>query len=187
MKILPPDVAAGSRCSAGRRCAAVSACALLTNEPTKDRKATKATEAKRLIIEASRAHEIIITVSSFIVVIPRPSSLLDNYRRKTGSPPANAGGGEVFSGGDTIPVFTPVKLSELVPAPGALFGLFDLTRADTSLAINVASGQPVKAAADAIGIKFTTARSCLEQIFRKTGTIQQSQLVALLKSASAIR
>lgn len=94
---------------------------------------------------------------------------------------------DIFSGGDTILVFTPVTVSELIPSPSVLGGLFDLTPAEAKLAVSLASGQPLKAAADASDIKFKTARSYLEQIFRKTGTNQQSQLVALLKSAGAIR
>ena len=41
--------------------------------------------------------------------------------------------------------------------------------------------------AEVSDIKFSTARSYLEQIFLKTGTNQQSQLVALLKSAGPVR
>jgi DNA-binding CsgD family transcriptional regulator len=94
---------------------------------------------------------------------------------------------DLFSGGDTILVFTPVNATEVVPSPNILAGLFDLSPAEARLAISLASGTPLKSAADASDIKFSTARSYLEQIFRKTGTNQQSQLVALLKSASVVR
>jgi DNA-binding CsgD family transcriptional regulator len=94
---------------------------------------------------------------------------------------------DIFSGGDTILVYTPAKPSALVPAPSLLSGLFDLTPAEAKLAASLSSGQTLKAAAEQSGIKFATARSYLEQIFRKTGSSQQSQLVALLKSATAIR
>lgn len=94
---------------------------------------------------------------------------------------------DVMAGGDSIVVFTAVKASELVPVPSVLSGLFDLTPAEAKLAASLASGQSLKVAAEASDIKFSTARSYLEQIFRKTGTNQQSQLVALLKSAGAIR
>lgn len=94
---------------------------------------------------------------------------------------------EIFAGGDIILVFTVVRASELVPVPGVLSGLFDLTPAEARLAVSLASGQSLKLAASASDIKLSTARSYLEQIFSKTGTNQQSQLVALLKSASAIR
>jgi DNA-binding CsgD family transcriptional regulator len=94
---------------------------------------------------------------------------------------------ELLSGGDAIVVFTTVRASALVPAPRVLSGLFDLSPAEAKLSVSLASGHSLKSAADASDIKFSTARSYLEQIFRKTGTSQQSQLVALLKSASVIR
>jgi DNA-binding CsgD family transcriptional regulator len=94
---------------------------------------------------------------------------------------------DVLAGGDSIVVYTSVRASELVPVPSVLSGLFDLTPAEARLAASLASGQALKSAAEVSDIKFSTARSYLEQIFRKTGTNQQSQLVALLKSAGPIR
>lgn len=61
--------------------------------------------------------------------------------------------------------------------------LFDFTPAEARLAAALASGTALKEAAMLQGIRFSTARSYLENIFRKTRTRQQSQLVALLKSA----
>ena len=90
---------------------------------------------------------------------------------------------EIFSGGELLIVATQVSASQMVPSPSILTGLFDLTPAETRLAIALSSGHPLKKAAELQGITFSTARSYLEQIFRKTGTKQQSQLVALLKSA----
>jgi DNA-binding CsgD family transcriptional regulator len=40
----------------------------------------------------------------------------------------------------------------------------------------------LKAAASGNGVTFSTARTYLDRIYRKTGTNQQSQLVALLKT-----
>jgi DNA-binding CsgD family transcriptional regulator len=101
--------------------------------------------------------------------------------------PLRRSASDVMSGGDALVVFTAVRASQLVPEPSVLSGLFDLSPAEAKLAIRLAAGQPLKDAASASDIKFSTARSYLEQIFRKTGTNQQSQLVALLKSASVIR
>jgi DNA-binding CsgD family transcriptional regulator len=70
-----------------------------------------------------------------------------------------------------------------VPANAILRGLFDLSAAETKLAAALASGQTLKAAAASRFISMPTARSQLAQIFHKTGTHQQSELVALLKSA----
>jgi DNA-binding CsgD family transcriptional regulator len=94
---------------------------------------------------------------------------------------------DLFPGGDTLLVFTPVSASEIVPAPTILSGLFDLSPSESRLAVSLADGTPLKTAAAANDIKLTTARAYLEQIFRKTGTNKQSQLVALLKSANVVR
>jgi DNA-binding CsgD family transcriptional regulator len=90
---------------------------------------------------------------------------------------------DIFSGGERLVVATQISASQMVPSPSILTGLFDLTPAETRLAIALSSGHSLKKAAELQGITFSTARSYLEQIFRKTGTKQQSQLVALLKSA----
>lgn len=94
---------------------------------------------------------------------------------------------DLFGGGTTILVFTTVNATQVVPSPSILSGLFDLTPSEARIAVSLASGNALKSAAEASEIKFSTARSHLEQIFRKTGTNQQSQLVALLKSASVVR
>jgi DNA-binding CsgD family transcriptional regulator len=64
--------------------------------------------------------------------------------------------------------------------------LFDLTPAEARLAAALARGLALKDAAIRQGIRFSTARSYLEGIFRKTCTNQQSQLVALLKSTQPL-
>ena len=60
---------------------------------------------------------------------------------------------------------------------------FDLTPKEAGLAASLASGMTLKEAAADAHIRINTARSYLDSIFLKTGTHQQSQLVALLKSA----
>jgi DNA-binding CsgD family transcriptional regulator len=67
-----------------------------------------------------------------------------------------------------------------------LRALFALSPKEARLAALLASGRTLKQAADDSQIQLSTARSYLETIFRKTGTRQQSHLVALLKSAQAI-
>jgi len=89
---------------------------------------------------------------------------------------------EIFSGADMLVVASRVSPSRIVPEPTVLMGLFDLTPAEVKLAAALAKGQPLVRAAEECGIKLRTARSYLEGIFRKTGTHQQSELVALLKS-----
>jgi DNA-binding CsgD family transcriptional regulator len=101
--------------------------------------------------------------------------------------PIRSSARDLFSGGDTVLVFTPVSATEVIPAPTVLSGLFDLSPSEARLAVTLAAGTPLKIAAANNNIKFSTARAYLEQIFRKTGTNKQTQLVALLKSANVIR
>jgi DNA-binding CsgD family transcriptional regulator len=90
---------------------------------------------------------------------------------------------DLFSGGDLLIAATAISASALVPSPTILTGLFDLTPAEVNLAAALAKGLSLKAAAAEAGLQFSTMRTYLNRIFRKTGTNQQSQLVALLKSA----
>lgn len=89
---------------------------------------------------------------------------------------------DLFNGGDILVAATVPTPGAFVPSAGILTGLFDLTPAEARLASALASGQPLEAAAAACGITVKSARTYLERIFRKTGTHQQSQLVALLKT-----
>lgn len=70
-------------------------------------------------------------------------------------------------------------------APGfedRVHAMFDLTPREAQLAAALAMGQTVAEAAASRGISMPTARTQLVQLFRKTGTSQQSQLVSLLLS-----
>ena len=59
--------------------------------------------------------------------------------------------------------------------------LFALTPREAQLAAALATGQSMKTIAADGAIAYSTLRSTLEHVFRKTGTHQQSELVALLK------
>ena len=86
-------------------------------------------------------------------------------------------------GGTTLVLLTDVSMAANVPDMTLLRGLFDLTPKEARLAALLASGRSLKEAAGQQAIQVSTARSYLEEVLRKTGTHQQSQLVALLKSA----
>ena len=58
---------------------------------------------------------------------------------------------------------------------------------EARLAANLCAGQSLKTSAELQDIRFSTARHYLENIFQKTGTRQQSQLVALLKSVQPLQ
>ncbi|MGY4306601.1 DNA-binding CsgD family transcriptional regulator [Bradyrhizobium sp. USDA 4369] len=76
------------------------------------------------------------------------------------------------------------RFSQELPAgfAEAIAQLFELTPQEARVAAAIAAGQSLKQAADLIGIRVSTARTHLGRIFGKTGTSQQSQLVALLRS-----
>lgn len=96
--------------------------------------------------------------------------------------PVRGAANDVF-GGATLLVVTPVGMGGNVPNLALLRGLFDLTAKEARLAAALASGRSLKEAAADESLRLSTARSYLEQILRKTGTHQQSQLVALLKGS----
>jgi len=92
---------------------------------------------------------------------------------------------EIFSA-DTLVTATPVSASAIVPSPSILAGLFDLTPAEARLAMALSQGRPLKDVVAASNITVKSGRTYLERIFAKTGTRQQSELVALLKSTQRI-
>jgi DNA-binding CsgD family transcriptional regulator len=96
--------------------------------------------------------------------------------------PLSGAGYDIFSGASTLIIASVLDASARSPDLQLLRGLFDLSPAETKLAAALAAGMALKDAASRQGIQISTARSYVESIFRKTGTRQQSQLVALLKS-----
>lgn len=94
---------------------------------------------------------------------------------------------EIFSGADILVVVTEVKPDASAPIPQILSVLLDLTPAEARLAAALASGKTLRQAAMDMNIAFGSARTYLARIFGKTGTNQQSQLVALLNSAKSLQ
>lgn len=94
---------------------------------------------------------------------------------------------EIFSGADVLVVVTEVKSDASIPIPQILSVLLDLTPAEARLAAALAAGKTLKQAAMDMNIAFGSARTYLARIFGKTGTNQQSQLVALLNSARPLQ
>ena len=94
---------------------------------------------------------------------------------------------DIFSGGEILVAATAVSASAMVPSPTILSGLFDLTPAEARLATSLTAGRALKSAAADNGVTFSTARTYLDRIYRKTGTNHQSQLVALLKSVGPFK
>jgi DNA-binding CsgD family transcriptional regulator/PAS domain-containing protein len=61
-----------------------------------------------------------------------------------------------------------------------LQALFRMTHAEAQLAIRLVAGETLRGAADELGITYGTARTRLTQLFRKTNTQSQGQLIRLL-------
>jgi DNA-binding CsgD family transcriptional regulator/PAS domain-containing protein len=68
------------------------------------------------------------------------------------------------------------------PSVPHLQALFGMTQAEAKLAVHLAAGESLKAAAEELGITYGTARTRLIQLFQKTETRSQGQLVHLLLS-----
>lgn len=92
---------------------------------------------------------------------------------------------DIFNRGAAMVAVSGYAVDGNVPDDAVLRGLFDLSPAEAGIAAGLAAGQTVSEIAAARGIGLATARTHLAQIFRKTGTGQQGQLVALLKGVSA--
>lgn len=64
--------------------------------------------------------------------------------------------------------------------PEHLQQCFGLTPAEAAFAVEIAKGDGKPAAAERRGISFATARTHLSNIFEKTGTHRQAELIRLL-------
>jgi DNA-binding CsgD family transcriptional regulator len=63
---------------------------------------------------------------------------------------------------------------------------FDLTEAEGRLAARLAAGEGLKSAANSLGITYGTARARLAEIFQKTQTRRQGELINLLLTTLAV-
>ena len=66
------------------------------------------------------------------------------------------------------------------PTVQQLQELFQLTLAEARLAARLGAGEPLRRAAEQLGVTYGTARSRLTQLFEKTHTRSQSELIRLL-------
>lgn len=84
---------------------------------------------------------------------------------------------------DTLALLIIKEMAYTVPDDFAAYvrKVFHLTPTEIKLALHLASGLSLQAAASELGISINTARHHLHQVFGKTSTTQQSQLVALLR------
>jgi DNA-binding NarL/FixJ family response regulator len=73
-----------------------------------------------------------------------------------------------------------------LPEPATLAKLFGLSRAEAIIAHALTSGSTLDEAAESAGVTLNTARTYLKQVFLKTGTGRQSELVKLVLTSPAI-
>ena len=71
------------------------------------------------------------------------------------------------------------------PLSSRLRTVFGLTEAEARLADRLAAGDDLRSAASELGVTYGTARTRLAEIFQKTNTHRQAELVSLLLSAAA--
>lgn len=93
---------------------------------------------------------------------------------------------DIFAGADILLLATPITPSALVPSASLLNTLFDFTPAEARLAADLASGLTLAESAARGSLTVKSARTYLERIFQKTGTHQQSQVVAILKTVQPL-
>ena len=60
---------------------------------------------------------------------------------------------------------------------------FGLTLAEAKLALHLVAGETLRSAAVKLGISYETTRSSLKNIFRKTETCRQAELVIVILTA----
>lgn len=83
------------------------------------------------------------------------------------------------SAGGVVFICDPDRNDE--PTVESLRRAFDLTHREAQMAIAVARGHGLGAAAEAMGVALTTARTQLQQAFAKTGTSHQAEHAALIQ------
>lgn len=96
--------------------------------------------------------------------------------------PVRGGARDVCSGDGEVLVVANELRPGIGPSVKLLMGLYDLTRSEARIAAELTRGSTLQDAARAQSIRISTARAYLARIFSKTGTNQQSQLVALLSA-----
>jgi DNA-binding CsgD family transcriptional regulator len=93
--------------------------------------------------------------------------------------PVTAFGSDLFSSGRAILLLTDLR-SPRQPDSIQLCAAFGLTAAEAKLAIRLASGHGIDAAATSLGVSCETARTQLKAVFAKTNTRRQAELAGLL-------
>ena len=90
------------------------------------------------------------------------------------------------SGGPPVGALVFIRAPDWIsPAPELLQDLFGLTPMEATVAARLAGGIAPEAIAEAIGIGLSTVRHHIKNLFSKTGTTRQAELVALVLRSAA--
>ena len=76
--------------------------------------------------------------------------------------------------------------SKLLPSESQLKDAFELSWMEAKLALRLARGDTLNAAATICGVTYETARTLVKSAYQKTGTHRQAELVALIYSIALI-
>lgn len=102
------------------------------------------------------------------------------------SPVGGANSGDDRVGGAAIFISDPEDAIEI--SPEVLSHLYELTAAESRLLKGLCQGKRIETLGEELGITVNTVRHHLKQVFRKTGTQRQSELIKLvLTGPAAIR
>jgi DNA-binding CsgD family transcriptional regulator len=78
---------------------------------------------------------------------------------------------------------SPSRISSMNKSIDRLRCHFGLTLAEARLALQLVAGETLRSAAVKLGISYETTRSSLKNIFRKTETCRQAELVIVIITA----
>lgn len=93
--------------------------------------------------------------------------------------PVRGAAHDIFAQATAVLYLTPVDRSKM-PETDVLAALFDLTPAEARVASQLVEGHSLEGIAGRSGRSRETVRSQIKSVFKKTGTMRQAELVALL-------
>ncbi|MCO0637964.1 helix-turn-helix transcriptional regulator, partial [Lutimaribacter sp. EGI FJ00014] len=97
--------------------------------------------------------------------------------------PVPAAAGAPFLFGKALLVLIDLE-DRPVPKEGILIRLFRMTPAEAALSVLLCSGLTLAQASDRLRITQGTVRQRLKDVFRKTDTVRQSELISLLSAVA---
>ena len=98
-------------------------------------------------------------------------------------------GAETAWNGSTRPaaiILIAMPEDAVATAPGHLRTLFSLTPTESAVAVRIAQGQGVAAAAESLRVSPSTLRWHLQRVFEKTGTTRQAELARLVERVGTV-